>query len=145
MTTEGFKEDPAWIARRLQILKSEAEAALKVLERSGLIGRDERGRLIKLHTRIRFSTRQSKEIIRNYNFLHMKRAMKLLELKHSQADFQARLFSGVSVAANKEKFEEARLYIHKALYKAAEILSEGPCDEVFQINIQFFPQTTRKA
>jgi hypothetical protein len=35
--------------------------------------------------------------------------------------------------------------LHKMIYEAALELSDGDCDEVYQLNLQIFPQTQIKS
>ena len=144
ITLEDFEESIDVIAKRLEILPTQAKEALLVLEKTGLIDRDENGRLKKKYLKLRFPTKMSKAVIRDLHLAQMKRAAQLLNLRTSQADFEARLVTGLTVASNPQKMKEAVAVIHAALYQAANILSDGPCTEVYQLNLQLFPQTRLK-
>lgn len=146
VTVADFTEDSIWIAKKLLISTSDVQNALKALERNGLIYRDDKNRLIKKYSHLRFPARLSKEVFRNYHIAQMKRAIHLLDSRHAHEDFSARLITGLTVASNKDNFEKVKNFLHQALYQAAEMLSEGgPCSEVYQINLQLYPHTTKSS
>jgi hypothetical protein len=59
----------------------------------------------------------------------------------AQEDFEGRFIGGLSVAINPEHLAAAKLKIQAALAEAGELLSRGPCTEVYQLQVQFFPVT----
>lgn len=61
-----------------------------------------------------------------------------LENVPSEAEFAERLVSGISFAGDPKLLPEAKVVIEEALYKAAAILADGDCTEVFQLNLQLF-------
>lgn len=145
ITTSNFRDDLEWIAKSLQIRQDDAAEALKSLERAKLIFRDNSGKLQKTYKKLRFPTKMSKEIIRQFHIAQMKRAINLLTLTTtSQADFDARLVTSLIVATNSAKIKQVKEFLHQALYQAADMLSDGDCQELYQLNLQFFPQTRKE-
>ena len=141
ITTKSFKEDPDWIAKRLNIRREDAAEALKLLERANLTFRDEKGNLQKKYRKLRFPTKMSKDLIRQFHIAQMKRAINLLDRQTSQNEFEGRLITSLTVATNLAKIQEVKEFLHQALYQAADMLSEGDSHELYQLNLQFFPQT----
>jgi uncharacterized protein (TIGR02147 family) len=145
VTCEDFKESADWIASRLEISSTQANDALIILEKVGLIIRDENsGSLRKKYAKIRFPTKISKTVVRDFHLAQMRRAAQLMNLRNSQDDFDGRLITGLTVASNPEKIQEAKAILHTALYEVANLLSNGRCSEIYQINLQFFPHTKKK-
>ncbi|RYZ80924.1 MAG: DUF4423 domain-containing protein, partial [Proteobacteria bacterium] len=93
----------------------------------------------------RFPTDKSHAQIREYHRKMIKKATEVLSTKLQPEDFQNRLINCVSFAGSAEKIEEAKVILNHALYQVAELLSKGPADEVFQINLQFFKLTEELA
>ncbi|RYZ76989.1 MAG: TIGR02147 family protein [Proteobacteria bacterium] len=141
VTCSNFKESTKWIVSRLGVSQSEAESAMKELERYGYLQRDTKSVLRKTHENLRFPTKFSKDVIRNYQKSQMRRATAELDHKTSLSDFSRRLIASVSVASNPKSVERAKAILHEAMYEAAAVLAEGEATEVYQINLQFFPQT----
>lgn len=139
VTCADFREDLKWIAQRLGLTESQVKSALHYLEFKGYLQR-ENGRLVKSESKIRFPTSRSHPTIRNYHTLMAKKAIRELE-KAKQEDFEKRLMMGVSFAANPANFARARERMTAALYEIAEILAEGDCTEVYQLNGHLFPLT----
>jgi hypothetical protein len=54
------------------------------------------------------------------------------------------LITGLTFAGNPANFERAQRHLHQALYESAEILTAGPCTEVYQLNAQLFLLTSSK-
>lgn len=140
MTTEGFVSDPEWMAKRLSIPVSEIKDSLAKLVSEGL-AEFENGVYRKKHAKIRFPTMFSKAVIREHHKAQMRQAIAELENKVTPKDFNQRLIVGVTTAANPKRLEEIKSFLHLVLFEAAEILSEGECSEVYQINVQLFPHT----
>lgn len=143
MTTSDFVSEVSWMAQRLGITMSEATSALKILVDENLAEIDASGKYKKVHTRIRFPTTISKSAIREYHKAQLKRAILELDTRILPKDFNNRLITGLSVSANAEHLQAVKDYLHAAIYEAAEMFSDGRCTEVYQINLQLFPQTRR--
>jgi len=71
----------------------------------------------------------------------MRRGLLQLERPVDQSSFQNRLFTGYTVAVDPDKILEAKNLIHKFLLETCQLLSTGPCTQVYQLQVQFFPHT----
>jgi uncharacterized protein (TIGR02147 family) len=141
MTTKGFQSSPTWIAQRLDLSVVEVETALKDLIAHDMVIVDKNGAFKKKHLKMRFPASISKVAIREQHKAQMSRAVNELNSKITPKDFNNRLIVGLSVSCNPKHLQEVKEYLHTALYEAAEMLSKDPCTEVYQINLQLFPQT----
>lgn len=141
MTTSDFQSDPKWISKRLGIAESDISYSLRILEESELAFRDEAGIWRKTHERLRFPTVTSKQTIRDYHKGQLNRALDVLNQKTLPKDFNERLIVGFSIACNPARLEEVKNYLSFALYEASLMLAEENCQEVYQLNLQLFPQT----
>ncbi|MNL22550.1 hypothetical protein D3C87_1439020 [compost metagenome] len=81
------------------------------------------------------------DIIRGIHAQLIQLAMQKLMTETAQVNFDARLINGVMFAANPANLQRAKDRLNDAIYEAAEILAEGECTEVYQINLQLFPLT----
>jgi uncharacterized protein (TIGR02147 family) len=143
VTCTNFMDDPIWIAKRFEIREDQVKASLRELQALGLITRQSDGRWTKNSERLRLPTAQSFPSIRHFHQEMMKKAAKVMISGTSQKDFSTRSISGITMAGNPQNFEMAKAHLIQALYECAEILSEGDCTEVYQLNNQLF-QLTRK-
>lgn len=142
VTCHDFDPDPAKIAVRLGIKNIEAKNAITLLESEGLI-KFENGIWSKTSKQIRFPARFSTEAIRGIHSQLIKIALNKLLTETSPEKYQERLINGVMFAANPANLDKAKSRLNDALYEVAEILTEGECTEVYQLNCQLFPLSKR--
>lgn len=140
---KGFKAHPEWIAKRLAISKIEAEQALSNLIKLKII-ENKNGKWIKTNARLQMPTKSSRAIIREYHKQALGKAIHHMESKTSQSDFDVRSIRGRTIAVNPKKIQEARIYIQNFLDTLTQLLEDGNCEEVYQMNIQFFPLTEKE-
>ena len=140
VTCDNFDPDPQVMSRRLKISAHLAERALVELAKAGFIEM-RNGKWHKRHQKIHFPTTRSKPSVRNYHKTMIEKAVKVLENETSDIAFQKRLITSVSIAANPKNLEKARLRLAEALLEITDILIEGECTEVYQLNAQLFPLT----
>ena len=145
VTCVDFQQDHLWIASRLSIPPSDAGRCLKDLEKFGFLTREDDGKLKKTHERLRFPMKFSKAITRDFHSSQIKRAMSHLHGKTNQKAYEARLITSLGVASDPAHIARAKQILHEALYEAALVLAEGEPTEVYQINLQLFPQTEYRA
>ena len=55
--------------------------------------------------------------------------------------FKRRLITSVSFSMNPEKLTKGKERIMELIYEIADILSEGACTEIYQLNVQLYPLT----
>ena len=139
---EGFSIEPAWLAKRLRISVGDADEAIRFLKAQKFLVQNGHGDWIKDSKNIRFPTKQSRELIRGYHEMLMKKAIHTLQTQNAQKDFDQRLISGISMTCNPNNIEKAIARLNEAMYEVASILSEGDCKEVYHLGLQLFPVTS---
>lgn len=140
ITCANFQPDAEWIAKRLGIHAAEAKRGFHQLAEAGMIAEKD-GRWIKAESKMRFPTRRSMPSVRRYHRRMMEKAIHLLESRTSDKDFAERMITGISFAVNPKRLPKARERLLEMLYEIAEILTQGECTEVFQLNAQLFALT----
>lgn len=137
---KGFKEDPAWIAKKLNpaISASEAKKAIEVLEHLKLVERDEKGGLSQSKTLIFSGDGLDSSHLWNFHREMITKAYQALRLPVDQ-----RHISGVTLAISFEKYGQLQELVHQFYSQVEEITKEDTqkSDVVCQINIQQFPLT----
>lgn len=140
-TTKGFQSNFTWIAKRLGISKAEVIDAVERLNNLGLLITT----VIpwkKAARNIHVKSSQPQLAIRQYHQEMMLLASKALE-NSSQEAFLMREISGTTIAVNSARIAEAKSRIASFQKELAHFLTQGDRDEVYQINIQFFPLTKK--
>lgn len=140
-TCEGFSDRPDWVAKRLGISIAEAKSAVGYLKAEGYLVSGENGILKKSSKHLRFPTEKSKQQIRRYHEILLRKTIHVLQTRTSQSDFDRRLISGIWIAANPKNFQRAQAKLSEAMYEIAEILSEGNASEIYYLATQLFPVT----
>ena len=79
--------------------------------------------------------------LRNFHEQMIQRSLRHLKLKTNEQHVNQRLISGITLAGNPKNLARAIAHLEKALHETAEILNEGDCTEVYQLNNQLFPHT----
>jgi uncharacterized protein (TIGR02147 family) len=138
-TTHDFNADPVVIGTRLGITVQSAREGLGLLIAHGYLVKDQDGKMNRSAVKIRFPTQQSHAMIRSYHATHLRKAALLLDHANAGQTFNERLISGISFAGDRRRLENAKAMVHEALYKAAEYLASGDCNEVYHLAIQLFP------
>lgn len=138
-TTKNCRNDPHWIARRLNISEALARDAIGRLQKLGMLKINGK-QLKKTRNKIFFESRQSEAAVRSFHSQMMEKAMK--ELRDIRPDrFKAREISGVTMGVAKARIPEARKKIRQFYSEMSDFLTEGDADEVYQLNVQLFPLT----
>ena len=141
ITCDNFQLNSKYISQRLGLPEGDVVECLRSLKFYKFLSEDKDGNLIKTFNKLRFPSKFSKGIVRNYHEMQMKRAIQSMQKNITLADFNGRLITSLTVATDKKSLEKVKDLLHHALYEAAEILNEGECTEVYQLNLQLFPQT----
>ena len=139
--TEGFTPSADWVAGRLGISTEQAQKALQRLIEAGYLVEKEDGSMKPSKMRLRFPTQRSHPTVRNFHSAMIRKSEKQLMQAKDESAFRRRLISGITLAADPNKMEEAKRVLEEAAYRAAEILTDGECTEVIQLNLQMFPLT----
>jgi len=135
-TTKKFKSDVRWIAERLGISTIEARDAIERLIDLGLLEKTQGG-LSKTDSQIYFVTQKSEPAVRAFHRQMISKAISELD-KVSDKDFSKREISSITMAVRGDRIVEARKRIKDFQKELAAFLTEGECDELFQLNLQFF-------
>ncbi len=140
VSCENFVDDVEILADAFSVAAGDIKRSLSILTGEKFITRESNGRFKKQVRKARFpQSPRSRQIIRQFHADLMKKAIVHLLNKTDQSSFQNRLMTGYTIAVNPEKIETAKVMIEKALIAIADHLVEGPCREVYQLQVQFFP------
>jgi len=130
---KDFKQNPTWIAKKLDISVMQAEQALERLIRIGLL-KEKEGRLQKATPHYRIQDVPSTAIV-SFHQHHLESAQKALV---TQA-FEERDFSGTTVSVPVEKLPEIKELIREFRSKLNQYCSSktNP-DAVYHLAVQFY-------
>ena len=136
----NFRENPAWIAKRLRpnITKKEAAQALELLLSLGFLTKNPEGKLVQNERNITTAREVQSLAIRNYHRQMIERGMQSIEL----VDKDRRDISSLTLALSPEKFQEAKRRIQEFRRELNVLLSEESSEKlrsVYQLNFQLFP------
>ncbi|MNK98982.1 hypothetical protein D3C87_1193620 [compost metagenome] len=137
---EGFKPTVAEIARRLKIKENRTEIVLNNLFIAGLLDRDEKNNIRKVHDVVRTTEDISSVALRESH----KETLEMGKNKLDEVDMMLRDFSSTTVAVDLEKLAEAKTIIREFRQKMAALLRDGNRTDVYQLAIQFYPLTETK-
>jgi len=138
--TEGFRDRPEWIARRLNIKVQEARMALERLERLEMLERDPGGRLRSTGLNFNTTDMVANIPLRRAHAHNLEMARESLE----NDDLNVRDFVALTMPADPDKLPEARKLIRSFRDKIFKLLSDGKKREVYKICIQLFPLTNKE-
>lgn len=139
-----FVPETSWISQRLGLPLDRTRSALERLIHQGFLVRTDEGRLERMEMKLRFPTTRSHASVRAYHHAMIQKAAKVLVSDTAERGFDDRLISSISFAGSSQHIKEARALLEEALYKAAQLMAASDsCDEVFQLNLQFFPVTKK--
>lgn len=136
MTCINFNPDPKEISRRLGIHEIEVINSLKLLESLGLAKKTTDG-YKKTDRLLRVPVKQSLREIREFHRVMIKKSL----LHLTENDYENRLITGVTIATNRENIKKAKAKMNEAMHEITQILCEGDCTELFQLNLQLFQLT----
>lgn len=138
---KDFKEDSKWITQKLKKRLSEAEAklAIKTLIESGLLTRDEAGRLTRSDISLQTSDELRSIAIQQYHASCFQLAQNVLQ----QDSVDQREFASVNKLLTKSQFAIVKEKIKRFRDELLEIFDEEQKEEraVCQINIQLLNLT----
>ncbi len=134
MTLKSFQSNPEWIAERLNIPPEVAQAATDRLIRLGLV---------EFKNKKLVATRRQLETTHNVPSESLRRSHKQsLQQVVDQLDnvpMHLRDVTSITFAINRKKITEAKGIIRKFRRKMADLMSQGPKTDVYNLNIQLFP------
>ena len=137
---EGFKPDPVWVGKQLrpQISSSQAEDALKLLKRLGMIQKNDDGKWVVSEAHLTTEREVVSTYVKQFHKQMIKRAFDSIEQSG-----KTREVSSLTMSINKAQFKEVRKRIADFEEEIQNFLSEKdePADRVCQLNYQFFHLT----
>lgn len=125
-----------WIANKLAIPVSVADQAFKNLQKHGYL--TVKGGQFRFTQYFETQTDISSEEIRQFH----KQALNLASTKIDEIDVELREFISLTIAINHKNIKATKLKLRKFKEEMEKELDVGPKNEVYQLNIQFFPLTT---
>lgn len=140
VTCINFNPDPAWISQKLTITPYQAQEGLDILIKNGLV-EIKNEKYIKKQEKLRLPTTRSHIIIRKYHKKMIEKSLQILLTETDDKAFNKRFINSISIAANPTNLAKAKQRLYEALHEVANILSEGECTEVYQLNTQLFSLT----
>lgn len=137
-----FKEDPAWIRRQLEnrITVKQAKDGIEKLLNLGLIKRDENGKLMQSDEMVATECEMSKAAVYSFHQQMLSLAKDVL----AGATRNNHEISGTTMAVSERQFSEIKKMVHEFHESVQRYISKNPDvpQDIFQLNIQFFPLTT---
>lgn len=138
METSNFKSDIDWMSKRLGISKAAVSEALDRLERLGLV-KQSRGIYKSTHKDLTTSHDIPSEAIQQYHRQGLNHATQ--SLLEDPPDF--RDITSIEMPADIRKLKEVKNHIRDFRRKMAKLLEDGEQTEVYRLNIQLVPVTSR--
>jgi uncharacterized protein (TIGR02147 family) len=138
-----FDPDGKWIARKISPMISviEARESIKLLERLGLIAKDEKG--VYHQTDKVITTEREIQSLNATNFHHEMGTRAIESLQG--VSLERRHFNGITFAMSADKMQELKDMISEFVEKLSVNLSTyEDLNEVCHLNIQFFPLTKKE-
>src|SRR6185436_13179487 len=138
VTCSGFVEEPAWIAAQLEPNISERDVAhaLDVLQRLGLLERDQSGKLVQAARAVTTGQQAAGLHISNYHAELMQRAVHAMH----HLSPEERYISALTLSASAATVAEVR---RRVLAFRQELIALCDADPdpalVVQLNLQLFP------
>lgn len=136
----GFTPTPEFISSRLGISKREATAALKRLEKVGLIKIVD-GKLTVIHTYVSTANNIASAANRQHHSQILEKAQSSLQTD----GFHERDMTSISMAIDPSLIPLAKEEIAKFRRRMCDLLNTGDKSRVYVFSLQLFPLDTRKA
>ncbi|MCO4753514.1 MAG: TIGR02147 family protein [Bacteriovoracaceae bacterium] len=137
---ERFKEDYEWISSKLnfKVTPKEVKKTINLLIELDLLERNSEGKLaINQHGRVHTNNDIASEAIKRYHEQTLENAK--LAVRHFSTD--EREFQASSFNMRRENMPKAKELIREFKSKFVKLLEEEKSDDVFQIQLQFYPIT----
>lgn len=137
---KAFKNSPLWIAKRLGISSTEARDAIERLIALGLMAEKD-NKLERTKKSLFIQTNRSEFAIRKFHQQMITKALDELE-NTQQKRFEKRLINGITFTCTEEQIPLIKKKIDQLQDEILSLTSENKPDDVFQLNMQFFPLST---
>lgn len=138
-TLSNFVHDNEWMAKKLNISEAEVGVALFHLKKAGYLNLQD-GTLKKTNKQLIYQVKGSEKIAlaQNYHRNMISRSLKEFE-KNGPEDFKRRTVVGYTLAVNPNVIEDVMKKLKEDLLMSTSIATQGDCQEVYQLNLQFYP------
>ncbi len=137
--THDFKPDAKWIAKRLNISPLEAAEALSRLQKVGAIQRSG-GKFSKTNKNIRTHSDLESQALRISHRQSIEQAILAL----NEVPLELRDITSITMAIDLKKIPIAKKIIKEFRHKMADVMEVGTQSEVYNLNIQLVPVSTRR-
>ncbi len=138
LETEDAKSSSAWVAERLKINLGRAIEVVDQLERLGLIVK-ENGKWSVTHKELTTSQDVPSSALRKAHKEYIEKSIASME----SVPVNLRDLTGMTMAIDSSKIAEAKELIKNFRRDLANLLEAGKRDEVYRVNIQFYPLTKK--
>jgi uncharacterized protein (TIGR02147 family) len=132
--TKGFVPDTAWMARRLGISRVKATQIFTDLQVVGLVEKVG-DRYEKRDVKLKTTDEISSDSLRRAHLEEMGLAAEAL----ASVEMELRDFVSITLAADSKQIKKAKVLIRSFLKQMDQLLETDKSDEVYQMNVQFFP------
>lgn len=144
LTCDVPSTDERTLQTYLGISLTEIRGALATLANGGFIEK-RNGRWEKKTLHMEFPEELSQATTRQYHRMMITRALNIMAEQQSTEDVNRRRIVGATVAVNPENVAKAIDNLNRFLFKMTQTLGNGPCREVYQLNLQLVPLTKEKS
>jgi uncharacterized protein (TIGR02147 family) len=138
--TRDFKPESEWIANRLNIKVSKANAAIERLLRLGMFKEANNGKLVLAKAQYRTSDEIASLALKKAHATNLELAKESL----INDPIDKRDFNAMTMAIDVNKLPEAKELIREFKEKMCDILESGHKSEVYKVCIQLFPLSNVK-
>lgn len=136
-----FKRTKEDVSGRLDLTQNRSDVVIHNLMVCGLIGFDDEGKLVKLHSDVTTRDDLSNQALRESH----KEAMQMGVEKIDKYSVELRDFSSLTLAVDLSQLKAAKSLIREFRQKMMALLNEGDKKEVYQLAIQFYPVSNLKS
>jgi len=142
VATKGFREDPAWISRRLagKITEAQAKESLELLERLQILSRSTGGKLEQREPLLTSSDEVPSHVIRSLHRTYLRKAINSI----FSVPLDKRELSGLVISVPSHRLKEIKEEIkefRKKLNRKYGLDRDG--DEVYFVGLYMFPVTVK--
>lgn len=133
--TQGYRHEPAWVARRLGIKTTEAKAAFERLERLEMITIDKKGRATRHDVHYATSDEVASVSLRKLHAQNLELARRSLE----DDEVHERDFTAMTLTIDPKDLPDAKKMLREFTDRFAKRLERGAKKEVYKLCLQFIP------
>lgn len=135
---QNFKNDPAWISRRLRVPVTEVKQVIARLLRLEMLTEDEKGNLKRVNPRYRTTDDVANLALKKSHYQNLELARESLD----SDPVSERDFSWITFPMDPKKLGDAKTLIRKFQQDLYKILDENAKpSEVYRLAVHFFPLT----